>query len=29
MSENNLKVLQVIGNLEIGGAQEVVRTLVA
>ncbi len=29
MSENKPKVLQVISNLEIGGAQEVVRTLVA
>lgn len=29
MSEKKPKVLQVIGNLEIGGAQEVVRTLVA
>jgi glycosyltransferase involved in cell wall biosynthesis len=29
MCENKTKVLQVIGNLEIGGAQEVVRTLVA
>ena len=29
MSESKPKILQVIGNLEIGGAQEVVRTLVA
>ena len=29
MSENKPKLLQVISNLEIGGAQEVVRTLVA